>query len=71
MLIASGAGSEAHISTLLIELGAIMFVLGFLGRAARLLRIPVIPLYLAAGLLFGQGGLVSLSASEDFLRIVW
>jgi CPA2 family monovalent cation:H+ antiporter-2 len=69
MLIASGAGSEAHISTLLIELGAIMFVLGFLGRAARLLRIPVIPLYLAAGLLFGQGGLVSLSASEDFLRI--
>lgn len=69
MLLASGGGSESHIATLLIELGAIMFGLGFLGRAAHKLRIPVVPLYLAAGLGFGQGGLLSLSASEDFLRI--
>lgn len=68
-MLASGGGSDLHVSTLLVELGAILFVLGVLGRVARVLRIPVIPLYLAAGLFFGQGGVLSLSASEDFLKV--
>jgi monovalent cation:H+ antiporter-2, CPA2 family len=68
-VLAAGGGSDLHVSTLLVELGAILFVLGVLGRVARLLRIPVIPLYLAAGLFFGQGGVLSLSASEDFLKV--
>jgi K+:H+ antiporter subunit KhtU len=69
MSLASGGGADLHVATLLIELGAILFVLGVLGRVARLIRVPVIPLYLAAGLFFGQGGVLSLSASADFLKV--
>lgn len=68
-MLASGGGGGSHIATLLVELGAILFALGILGRVARWAHIPVVPLYLVAGLFFGQGGLVSLSASQDFLRV--
>jgi CPA2 family monovalent cation:H+ antiporter-2 len=53
----------------LVELGAILFALGILGRRARRLRLPVGPLYLLARLAFGQGGLLSLSASEEFISV--
>jgi CPA2 family monovalent cation:H+ antiporter-2 len=68
-VLASGTDGGTHIATLLIELGAILFALGVLGRVARWLHVPVVPLYLVAGLFFGQGGLVSLSASQEFLRV--
>ena len=58
-----------NVAVLLIELGAILFALGLLGRLARRVRIPVIPLYLLGGLAFGQGGALELSASEEFVRI--
>jgi len=58
-----------NVAVLLIELGAILFALGLLGRLARRFRIPVIPLYLLGGLAFGQGGVLELSASEEFVRI--
>src|SRR5437879_4715017 len=70
MLFASGgSGSDLHVAALLVELGAILFALGILGRLARLVHIPVVPVYLAAGLFFGQGGVLSLSASKDFLQV--
>ena len=69
MSIAAGSASAPHVAVLLIELGAILFVLGILGRLASRLRFPVIPLYLLAGLAFGHGGLLSLSASEEFISI--
>jgi CPA2 family monovalent cation:H+ antiporter-2 len=69
IVLASGDTGGTHIATLLIELGAILLALGILGRIARWLHTPVIPLYLFAGLCFGQGGLLSLSASEDFLKV--
>ncbi len=69
MALASGDGGGTHIAPLLVELGAILLALGILGRLARWAHIPVVPLYLVAGLFFGQGGLVSLSASQDFLRV--
>jgi K+:H+ antiporter subunit KhtU len=68
-MLASGGNGGPHIATLLVELGAILFALGILGQIARVLRIPVVPLYLVAGLFFGQGGLLELSASEDFLKV--
>src|SRR4030081_203501 len=52
---------------LLIELGAIVFALGILGRAARLIGLSPISLYLLAGLAFGKGGLLPLTTSEEFL----
>src|SRR3979411_2604354 len=54
-------------SRLLLELGAIVFSLGVLGRLARLVGLSPIPLYLLAGLAFGKGGLLPLTTSEEFL----
>jgi K+:H+ antiporter subunit KhtU len=65
----NGGHGATNVAVLLIELGAILFTLGLLGRLARRFRIPVIPLYLLGGLCFGQGGVLELSASEDFVRV--
>jgi CPA2 family monovalent cation:H+ antiporter-2 len=54
-------------TSLLIELGAIVFALGLVGRFAGRIGFSPIPLYLLAGLAFGDGGLLPLDASEDFV----
>jgi monovalent cation:H+ antiporter-2, CPA2 family len=54
---------------LLIEVGALLFALGMLGRLGRRVGLSPIPLYLLAGLAFGQGGLIPLSASNEFIQI--
>ena len=56
-------------TTMLIELGAIIFGLGLVGRLAGRLGLSPIPLYLLIGLAFGQGGLVPLSTTENFIEI--
>lgn len=50
----------------LIELGAIFFVLGFLGRAASKVGVSPIPLYLIGGLAFGVGGVIPLGEASEF-----
>jgi K+:H+ antiporter subunit KhtU len=59
-----------HPPTLLIEIGAVLLALGLLGRLSGRYGASPIPLYLLAGLAFGRGGLLPLSASEDFFGIV-
>jgi len=54
-------------TALLIELGAIILSLGLLGRLAGRIGFSPIPLYLLAGLAFGQGGLLPFEASESFV----
>lgn len=54
---------------LLIEVGALLFALGMLGRIGRRFGLSPIPLYLLAGLAFGHGGLVPLSASKEFISV--
>jgi CPA2 family monovalent cation:H+ antiporter-2 len=54
---------------LLIEVGALLFALGMLGRIGRRFGLSPIPLYLLAGLAFGHGGLLPLSASEEFIEV--
>ncbi|BCL21819.1 cation:proton antiporter [Streptomyces tuirus] len=54
-------------TAMLIELGAIIFALGLLGRLAGRVGFSPIPLYLLAGLAFGQGGILPLRASEEFV----
>ncbi|MFB9375995.1 cation:proton antiporter [Kineococcus gynurae] len=56
-----------HTAALLLELGAIIFGLGLVGRLAGRLGISPVPLYLLAGLAFGVGGFVPLSTPEGFL----
>ena len=65
----AASGGETNVAVLLVELGALLFGLGVLGRFARRFNVPVIPLYLLAGLCFGQGGVLSLSASHDFVQV--
>ncbi|PZG15343.1 cation/H(+) antiporter [Micromonospora craterilacus] len=56
-------------TSLLIEVGALLFLLGLLGRLGRRVGLSPIPLYLLAGLAFGHGGVLELSASEEFFAI--
>ncbi|MFT4262951.1 MAG: cation:proton antiporter [Nocardioides sp.] len=53
---------------LLLELGAVLFGLGVLGRIAGRFGLSPIPLYLVAGLAFGDGGLLPLEAPEGFFH---
>ncbi|MFV2102534.1 cation:proton antiporter [Micromonospora sp. LOL_024] len=56
-------------TTLLVEVGALLFLLGLLGRLSRRIGLSPIPLYLLAGLAFGHGGIVELNASEEFFAV--
>ncbi len=54
---------------LLIEFGAVVLGLAVVARLARRIGMPALPMYLLAGLAFGEGGLVELPASADFIEI--
>lgn len=54
---------------MLLELGAVLIGLSVLARIAGLLRIPAIPLYLIAGLAFGEGGVLPLVTTEEFIEL--
>ncbi|WP_424216822.1 cation:proton antiporter (plasmid) [Streptomyces sp. BI20] len=58
-----------HSALFLVEFGAIILGLGLLGRLAGRLGFSPIPLYLLAGLAFGEGGLLPLPASAEFVAI--
>jgi monovalent cation:H+ antiporter-2, CPA2 family len=53
----------------LIELGAVFFALGLLGRIAGRIGLSPIPLYLLGGLFFGTGGVVPLHGIDGFTEI--
>ncbi|KOV85171.1 potassium transporter [Nocardia sp. NRRL S-836] len=62
--------SAVHDTTIaLIELGAVFFGLGLLGRLAWRFGISPIPLYLIGGLAFGAGGIVPLHGIEEFAHL--
>ncbi|WP_327145195.1 cation:proton antiporter [Nocardia sp. NBC_01327] len=50
----------------LIELGAILFALGMMGRFAGRFGMSPIPLYLLGGLAFGDGGIFQMKAATEF-----
>jgi monovalent cation:H+ antiporter-2, CPA2 family len=52
-----------------VELGAVVFALALLARAAARFAFSPIPLFLVAGLLLGEGGLAPLSLTEDFIEL--
>ena len=54
---------------LVIELGAVVLGLAIIARLARRIGMPALPLYLLAGLALGDGGLIELPASEDFIEV--
>jgi CPA2 family monovalent cation:H+ antiporter-2 len=58
-----------NVPLLLVEVGLLLFALSVLNRIARRLAISPIPLYLLIGLAVGTGGLLPLSASEQFFEV--
>jgi CPA2 family monovalent cation:H+ antiporter-2 len=58
-----------HTALELIELGAVFFGLGLLGRLAGRIGLSPIPLYLVGGLFFGHGGVIPLTGIEDFTEL--
>ena len=54
---------------LLVELGAILLGLAVLSRLATRIGLPTIPLYLTAGLAFGEGGIFPLVTAEGFVQV--
>src|SRR5712692_9518942 len=62
--------STTHdLSRVLIELGLVIIGLAILARIASRWAFSAIPLYLIAGLAFGNGGLAPLNVSADFIHI--
>ena len=55
-------------SLFLIELGGVVLLLAILARAAYHVGFSPIPLYLLAGLAFGQGGLIPLVTADEFIE---
>ena len=53
----------------LLELGAIVVGLAVFARLAASIGLSPIPLYLLAGLAFGQGGLVPVVTAEEFIEV--
>jgi monovalent cation:H+ antiporter-2, CPA2 family len=62
------APAAGHTAQLFIELGGAIIGLAFLARVANRWGFSAIPLYLLAGLAFGNGGLAPLALSRDFVN---
>ncbi len=58
-----------HTALSLLELGAVFFGLGVLGRLAGKIGMSPIPLYLLGGLAFGEGGVFPLGDISGFTSL--
>ena len=58
-----------HASRIFIELGSVAVGLAILARLAIRMGFSAIPLYLLAGLAFGNGGLIPLELSRSFIQM--
>jgi CPA2 family monovalent cation:H+ antiporter-2 len=58
-----------HLTQTFLELGAATLVLAVLARLSSRWSFSAIPLYLIAGLAFGNGGLMPLNFSHEFIQI--
>ena len=57
------------VSSVFLELGAAVVGLAVLARVANRWGLSAIPLYLIAGLAFGNGGLAPLKVSSEFIHV--
>ena len=58
-----------HLAVLLLELGGLLAGLSVVGLVARRLGLPTVPFILLGGLAFGEGGILPLTASLDFVEV--
>lgn len=67
MTLAAASGQVALVFT---EIGAVVLVLAVLARVASSIGVTAVPLYLLVGLAIGEGGVVPLDLSADFIAVV-
>ncbi|MDH4113387.1 MAG: cation:proton antiporter, partial [Actinomycetota bacterium] len=53
----------------LLELGGVIVGLAVLARLASRWRLPAAPLFLMAGLAFGEGGILPLITAKEFIEL--
>jgi CPA2 family monovalent cation:H+ antiporter-2 len=58
-----------HLAVLLLELGGLLAGLSLVGLLARRLGLPSVPFILIGGLAFGEGGVLPLTASLEFVEV--
>ena len=63
------AAVDTQVSLVFIELGAAVIGLAVLARLAHVLGFSAIPLYLVGGLAFGNGGLLPLQFTQEFVHV--
>jgi CPA2 family monovalent cation:H+ antiporter-2 len=63
------AATRSEAATAFVEVGAIAIGLSFLALIATRVGITAVPLYLMAGLAFGDGGFIDVTASSDFVTL--
>jgi CPA2 family monovalent cation:H+ antiporter-2 len=64
----AGGESASFDPIFFVELGAVLIGLSALARLALKMGLTPIPFYLVAGLFLGQGGVVKLPLSQEFLH---
>ena len=60
--------ASSGMAGLFVELGCILLGVALLGRLAARWGLPSVPLYLVAGLLIGDGGVVPIVPARDFIQ---
>jgi CPA2 family monovalent cation:H+ antiporter-2 len=63
------AAASSETALAFVELGLVAVGLSALARVAMTLGLTAVPLYLVAGLAFGEGGIAQLPASEEFISL--
>ena len=63
------AEGTTDVSLILIELGVVFLGLAVLGRLAHRIGLSPIPLYLLAGIVLRDGGILDLQATEQFVEV--
>lgn len=61
--------TASSVSALFLELGGVIVGLAVLARLANRFAFSAIPLYLIAGLAFGEGGISPLPLSQEFMHV--
>lgn len=63
------AAGSAEAALAFLEIGAVALGLALVSRFAGRIGITAVPLYLIAGLAFGEGGVAQIDVSEDFISL--
>lgn len=67
---AAGDVANTNVADLFLEFGLLLIGLGILARLAHRIGFSPVPLFIIAGLFFGEGGVIGIPASDAFVATV-